>query len=66
MHPVLAAVATADQTLAVVGDDVLKSLDGVTPVLGWLLDLPHLVEVGDRISLRGAQATSQVWQSRRI
>jgi len=38
LHPRVAALASRDQTLGVYADETLKSLDGVTPILSWLLD----------------------------
>ena len=38
LHPFVAALASDDQTLAVSADENLKSLDGVTRILSWLLD----------------------------
>lgn len=38
LYPTVSALAATEQTYAVTADESLKSLDGVTPVLAWLLE----------------------------
>ncbi len=38
LHPAVCTLANVEQTCAVTADESLKSLDGVTPILAWLLE----------------------------
>ena len=38
LHPTIALLASDEQTYSVTADESLKSLDGVTPILSWILE----------------------------
>jgi 3-dehydroquinate synthase len=38
LHPFVTALAASENTYAVIADESLKSLDGIRPILSWLLD----------------------------